>query len=276
VDARPRRLTVTEIETWLRDPYAIYAKHVLRLRPLDPLDQEVGPLERGNALHRALELFVERHPGALPPDALEKLLAIAEEVFADMAIPRAALALWRPRFASAARWFLEFEAQRRSAIVQSWLERKGQITLATPGGDFRLVARADRIDQMTSGGAAILDYKTGALPKTKDTATYLMPQLALEGAMLIAGGFEGVPALEVEELLYVKLSGGAKPGEDRKLDGVIPAEALAKLAALVARFDDAATPYPSRLRPYRPDSVGDYDHLARVREWSSSGWSEDE
>ncbi len=29
VALRPRRLSVTEIETWLRDPYAIHARHIL-------------------------------------------------------------------------------------------------------------------------------------------------------------------------------------------------------------------------------------------------------
>ena len=89
VAARPRKLSVTEIETWLRDPYAIYARHVLGLRPLDELDEEIGPLERGNALHKALEIFVTRHPGPLPDDALAELIAIAEEVFAQQEIPKA-------------------------------------------------------------------------------------------------------------------------------------------------------------------------------------------
>ena len=146
VDARPRRLSVTEIETWLRDPYAIYAKHVLRLRVRDPLDEEVGPLERGNALHKALELFVAEYPGELPPDAAVRLTGIAEAVFAEMKIPQAVQALWRARLPSAARWFVEeFERPRRTAITQSWLERKGRLTFETRGGVFELRGVADRI-----------------------------------------------------------------------------------------------------------------------------------
>ena len=99
VEARPRRLSVTEIETWLRDPYAIYAKHVLKLRPLDALDEAVGPLERGTALHKALELFVRRYPGALPDDAAAAAdRASPIGVFDEAGIPKAALAVWRPRF----------------------------------------------------------------------------------------------------------------------------------------------------------------------------------
>jgi ATP-dependent helicase/nuclease subunit B len=277
VAARPRRLTVTEIETWLRDPYAIYAKHVLRLKKWDALDEDVGPLERGNALHRALELFIARYPQDLPEDAAAVLTAIADEVFAAMGVPKAALALWRPRFLSAAQWFVDFERARRDGISETWLEKKGRLVLPAPGGDFELVARADRIDRLTEGGAAILDYKTGALPKKKDTATFLMPQLPLEGAILEAGGFDDVSALPTAELLYVKLSGGAVPGEPRWLEDApdLPAAALEKLKARIAWFDEAATPYPPRLIPRSLDDEGDYDHLARVREWAPAGWEEE-
>src|SRR6202012_2114961 len=131
VAARPRRLSVTEIETWLRDPYAIYAKHVLKLRKLDGLDEEVGPLERGTAFHRALELFVRRYPGPLPDDALARLVETANEVFAT--IPAAQRAIWRPRFVSAAQWFIENERARRGAIATSHLEVGGQLSFNVPG-----------------------------------------------------------------------------------------------------------------------------------------------
>jgi ATP-dependent helicase/nuclease subunit B len=278
VDTRPRDLSVTAIETWLRDPYAIYAKRILRLKARKPLDEDVGPLERGNALHKALELFVAEYPGDLPPDAAARLIALTETVFAQMKIPLAVLALWRARLPSAAHWFVEeFERPRRAAITGSWLEKKGALTFDAPGGAFTLVARADRIDRRSDGDAAIIDYKTGALPQKNWTATFLAPQLPLEGAILAAGGFEDVPKMDVGELLYVKLSGGARPGEPRELDNAatLPAEALAKLKSLVALFDDPATPYIPRVRPRTRDQDGDYDHLARVREWAPSGWEEE-
>ncbi|HEV7959487.1 MAG TPA: double-strand break repair protein AddB, partial [Rhizomicrobium sp.] len=111
VSARPRKLSVTEIETWLRDPYAIYAKHVLKLEPWDPLDAAIGPLERGQALHKALELYKRRFPSP-PEDAVAQLMAIADQVFEELAIPKAMLAVWRPRFECAARWFAGFEQER--------------------------------------------------------------------------------------------------------------------------------------------------------------------
>ena len=274
VSSRPRRLSVTEIETWLRDPYAIYAKRILRLRPLDPLDYEAGPMERGTAVHEALEHFIARYPETLPPDAQTQLMAIADAIFRKMEIPKSVIALWRPRVANAAAWFVAVEAERRANIKTSHLEIKGERKF----GDFTLYGVADRIDELKSGGASIVDYKTGAPPSKSQVAGLLSPQLPLEGAILAAGGFENLPTLSPEELLYIKFSGGAEPGEVREIPDALALsqKAAERLADRIAFFDLESTAYPSRLRPYRSDIAGDYDHLARVREWSLTGWSEDE
>ena len=271
VAARPRRLTVTEIETWLRDPYAIYAKHVLKLRPLDPLDDPVGPLERGSLFHRALELFIKA--GELSGDALQKLIAIADTLFREQNIPHAQRALWRPRFVNAASAFVTWERARRGDIASSHLEVRGKMNFAAPAGPFALACIADRIDILKGGGAAIIDYKTGSLPEKKGLVEFLSPQLPLEAAILAAGGFDGLAAQAAAELIYLRFSGR---GEDEKiLDGTMAAEAQARLAQRIAWFDEETTSYLSRVAPQKARVAGDYDHLARVREWSSSGWSEE-
>jgi ATP-dependent helicase/nuclease subunit B len=277
VEARPREMSVTDVEKWVRDPYAIYAKKILRLRKLEPLDAEIGPLQRGSALHKILERFVKEYP-ALPPDADADadavLTAITEEVLAGL--PNATLALWRPRFLRAARWFIGEERQRRQAIAESYVEVRGALILKTAGGDFRLHGIADRIDRLQDGSAAILDYKTGEPPSPKQVKTHLAPQLSLEGAILQAGGFDGVPPLLPSQLTYVQISGAAKAGEFKTVSAdaaVLAAEALDRLMRRVALFDEASTGYAARVAPVRIDSAGDYDHLARVKEWSLSGWS---
>jgi ATP-dependent helicase/nuclease subunit B len=272
VEVRPEHLSVTEIETWLRDPYAIYAKHVLKLRPLDALDEPIGALERGSAMHKAVELFIAKNPRALPEDAVQELVAIADRVFAEAGIPKAVLALWRPRFRGAARGFVALEHERRANIVKSHLEIRGELKI----GGFTLTGIADRIDILKDGSAAILDYKTGRVPTGDQVAELLSPQLPLEAAMLAADGF-GIGARIAEELFYLSLAGEKQARQPRRIKNPkeLASAAVAQLRRRIAWFRERETAYRPRVRPWRTDIAGDYDHLARVKEWSPSGWDEE-
>ncbi|MFN4087960.1 MAG: double-strand break repair protein AddB [Alphaproteobacteria bacterium] len=273
VRLRPRRLSVTQIETWIRDPYAIYARHVLRLRVLDPLDAEPGAPERGEFIHVALDRFLRAWPEALPPDATERLVAIGREVFAPLMGRPGVEAFWWPRFERIAAWFVDQERERRTRPRTIWTERRGLLTLDAPGGRFELTGTADRIDRLTDGRLAIVDYKTGILPPAGQVAAGAAPQLALEGAIARDGGFEGVPAGPVSELDYWRLGGGDPAGVIRPAAGrrAAPADlthaAAAGLAAYVAAFDRRETPYLAQPRPELAPRFADYAHLARVAEW---------
>ena len=274
---RPRELSVTEIEKWLRDPYAVYARRILRLRALDPLDAEVGPMDRGRIMHEVLERFVTEIETGWPANAEARLIGMADEAFARHGIPQVALALWRPRFIRAARWFVAEERRRREEIVRSWLEVDGRIEIAGPAGPFVLKGRADRIDILHGAGAAVVDYKTGRPPTDPQVAKFA-PQLPLEGAILEHGGFGDIGALVAAQLVYIRFSGAAAAGETHVVKGDAReriTSALAGLTRRIAQFDLPETPYLSRIAPYRADIPGDYDHLARVREWSLSGWAEE-
>jgi ATP-dependent helicase/nuclease subunit B len=279
VAARPRKLSVTEIETWLRDPYAIYARRILKLEPLDPLDAEIGARERGTAIHDALEEFVRLFPDGPPADAERRFVEIADRVFAEKHIPKAALALWRPRFIRAANWFVGVERSRRLEVVRAHVELRGEMRFAAPGGEFLLYGRADRIDELAHGNGAIIDYKTGNPPSDKQVIQIIAAQLPLEAAMLAEGGFAGAGKLTPLELVYIRFAGGAKPGDLRvvKADAhELAMKAKELLVARVAQFDDAGQPYLPSIMPFLSKAGGDYDHLARLREWSASGWGEEE
>jgi len=273
VAARPTRLPVTDIEKWVRDPYAIYARRVLRLNVLNPLDAPVGAMERGSAIHKALERFVDEFPGALPADATVRLCAIADEVFAAEGTPKAVLALWQPRFTRAASWFVERERERRAAIRASQTEIRGEYEVV---GGFQLYGVADRIDLLQDGGAAILDYKTGQVPTKQQIEAFLAPQLLLEAAMLAAGAFPGIEKVDATQLLYMQISGGKNEGVERPVDLALLPETIARLKARIAQFSDPAMPYHPRVSPLYANIPGDYDHLARVREWSLGGWEAEE
>jgi ATP-dependent helicase/nuclease subunit B len=223
-------------------------------------------------VHKALERFVQEYPGALPDDAVLALCAIADAVFAEDGVPKAALALWRPRFVRAAAWFVGEERARRADIRETHTEIRGEFEVVA---SFTLYGTADRIDLLAGGGAAILDYKTGKPPRPKQIKAFLAPQLLLEAAMLEADAFK-IGKLRTDQLLYVWFNGGRQAGAFEAVDLALVAEALARLKTRIAKFADATMPYHPRVRPYRAELAGDYDHLSRIREWSFSGWEPQE
>ncbi len=271
VARRPRKLSVTEIETWLNDPYAIYARHVLDLHPLDPLEQDTDAADFGTLVHEGLADFLKQAGDSWPADAAERL---AKRLMAQTGGLRPALAAWwRPRLARIAAWVAAAEAARRAdpALVLR-TELNGRWLLDVPGG-FELTGRADRVE-LRAGGAAILDYKTGRPPTQKEVASGRAPQLLLEAAMARAGAFHGLASTPATELTYWRLSGRDPAGEASTLYAGDPAalaraiaEAEAGLRRLVHVYDDPAIPY--RAHPHaawRPRFPA-YAQLARLAEW---------
>jgi ATP-dependent helicase/nuclease subunit B len=281
--ARPKRLSVTEIEHWLRDPYTIYARHVLRLTPLDDIDTAPGAADRGTLIHDAIGEFAKTYADKMPDDPVAAMTAIGARRFAPLADYPEARAFWWPRFLRIAEWFARFETGRRAKLSKFDAEIGGSIPIPFGNEEFKLTVRADRIECLTDGRYAIIDYKTGKPPSEKQVRTGLSPQLTLEAAILRQGGFKGIPAgATVSELLYVRLSGGAEAGEQKPIsfESGTPDEhadgALARLAGLVAKFANPDIPYYSLLHPMWTTHYGTYDHLARVQEWSLTGGASDD
>ena len=184
---------MTEIEDWLRDPYTIYARHVLRLRPLDAVDTEPGAAERGTIIHAAVGAFTQNFAAGLPADPVRELIALGEPHFAALEDFPEARAFWWPRFLRIAHWFARWDAERRGAIASLAAEIRGETEIALADGTFRLRGIADRIERDAAGRCVILDYKTGSVRSEKQVRTGLAPQLTLEAAILRRGGFAGHP-----------------------------------------------------------------------------------
>jgi ATP-dependent helicase/nuclease subunit B len=274
--ARPRQLPVTAVETWIRDPYALYARRILGLRPLDPPDAAVEALARGSAMHKALERLAGH---ALDDDdvaAHALIAALIEEELAAAGMPQPRMARELALAGNIAPWVLAFERRRRPG-ARLLIEQSGAMTFAGEGGPFTLTAKADRIEAR-GGIADILDFKTGTPPSQRMVEVGLSPQLTLTAAILAAGGFAELGPLSPGELLYVKVSGGRKPGEEMARGGgdaaALAAAALSGLKRRLARFDDPAEPYASKAAVQFVNDAGDYDHLARVWEWRVLGETE--
>jgi len=281
--ARPKSLSVTEIEDWLRDPYTIYARHVLRLRALDAVDTEPGAAERGTVIHAAVGAFTQNFAAGLPADPVRELIALGEPHFAALEDFPEARAFWWPRFLRIAHWFTRWDADRRTVIAAIYAEIRGEIDIPLTESLFKLRGIADRIERDPDGRYVILDYKTGAARSEKQVRTGLAPQLTLEAAMLRRGGFAGIPAgTSVGEIAYVKLKGGDPPGEYEPIkfkEGTPDSQAeraLERLGRIAQAFDSDTEPYRSLVHPMWRNRYGDYDHLARVKEWSRSGGETDD
>lgn len=279
VSARPRRLSVTKIETWLNDPYSVYAQYVLRLKPLDPLQKPVDAAIRGTLLHKMMDKFVQLHPKTLPENVQSEFLTISAAELANFSDDPALWSFWKPRLARLGEWIGTHERKWRSEWTFAKAEAEGAIEREGPAGIFTLNARADRIDLSRDGSmAAIIDYKSGGKFTKKGMADGTYPQLPLEALILSEGKFDDVPAKPVGMLAYWVLRGGSAGGEATILDkDVARAVDFARvgLDALIATFDHESTPYYSLPDLSRRPRYNDFEHLARVKEWTALGESDD-
>jgi ATP-dependent helicase/nuclease subunit B len=275
VATRPRELPVTGVERWIRDPYAVYARYILRLKPLDRPGEPVEALARGTAIHAAFERFAKEHPGELADGAEAAFADILMACLEEAGMPRARLARERALALNVAPWVVDFERRRRRR-ARLVVEQSGAHAFEAPGGRFTVTARADRIERRDAM-ADVLDFKTGLPPSARQVQSGLAPQLTLTAAILREGGFADVGPAEPGELTYVRVSGGRIPGREEVRaappeSGDLAARALAGLRTRVAAFDRPETPYLAWAAPqFIGKYGGDYDHLARLWEWGVIG-----
>lgn len=270
ISARPNRLPVTGIQKLIRDPYAVYAQHVLRLRPLDPMHPAPDARLRGSVLHAILQRFVLERGTEGTVAARARLLSIADEVMAETIPWTTAQRLWRARLERAADFFLAAEAARPGRPVL--LETDGAVVLPALG--FTLTAQPDRIDELDDGRLHILDYKTGALPSAKQQEVF-DKQLLLEAAMAERGGFASLGRREVAAVTYVGL--GSAPKEARmEITTAVTGKVWEELGHLLSCYAAPSQGYTSRRAVVSDRITGDFDHLARFGEWEMSDGPEPE
>ncbi|MEO1205317.1 MAG: PD-(D/E)XK nuclease family protein [Pseudomonadota bacterium] len=287
VHARPRRMGVSKVETWMANPYAIFAQSILGLDRLPDLGHAPDASLRGTIIHAAMSQFSMRYPDTLPNDIAGAIMSASQDHFDELRGSPRVWAFWRPRLQRFATWFAETEPTRRVGVLRSMAEVDGVLEIDAPAGPFKLRARADRID-VTDDGIVVTDYKTGKAPAKKAVEDGKRPQLSLEAAIALAGGFgmgmglgnaddDDLQArgVDVTALRYISATGaepaGVETGIADKNVSELAEDALRELGALIARFDDPKTPYPALRRSGFSYEYDDYAQLARVLEWSFDG-----
>ena len=189
------------------------------------------------------------------------------------------MAVWWPRFERMIPSILDWERNRAAAIAVRHSEIRARGT-PVDGTGATLSGRADRIDRLSSGVADILDYKTGSTPSKRQANMLLAPQLALEAALLSRGAFQEIGRAEPGDLAHIRLRANGsvehesilKDGRTEIAAGALAEEAWQRLSNLIGFYENPATGYLSRAIPLKEgETDGDYDHLARVLEWSAGG-----
>jgi ATP-dependent helicase/nuclease subunit B len=275
---RPREISVTEVADLLADPYGFYARRILNLRPVQPLDAEVGAADYGQLVHMALAHWTRRlgtAAGGWPGEETARLWfdEAAELALSEAAARPGLLAFWRPRLSRIGGFVVAQEAAAQEG--RRILHRHAEITgfLGVANNQVRLKVRADRIDLMADRTLSIIDYKTGTPPSAREATDGRAPQLPLEAAIAAAGGFEGLEPRPVSALAHWRLTGGSTPGAVRPVKGdpgALAADALENTEALLRAFLLGDRPFLARPHPRRKPVRGDHDHLARVAEWGAS------
>ncbi len=263
LSARPTQMSVTEIKRLIRDPYAIYARHSLRLRPLDPLMKTPDALLRGIVIHEVLERFVKdvtEDRSYLTPS---HLLSVSETVLAQNVPWPAARALWQARIERISEQFIAGEAQRQNSAKPIAFEREAKSEIPRLG--FTLRGTADRLDRDATGSVFIYDYKTGTPPSTGEQL-YFDKQLLLEAAMAEQGGFRDIDPAEVAGAIYIGL-GNSPKDVSAPLIEMPPSQVWEEFEQLITRYLDVEQGFTSRRALRKDTDHGDYDQLARFGEW---------
>jgi ATP-dependent helicase/nuclease subunit B len=255
----------------IRDPYADYAKRILRLEPLRRVGEDIDARERGTAVHLAVETFEkpdnERAIDDLITDSLKEAGAAPELI-----------ELEKPMWLRAGQAYLRWSAQRDHHRVDFATEEKAGITFDASVGPVRLEAKADRVEKLADGTLAIVDFKTGQPKTAPQVERGLEPQLALEAAIAAQSPFGHIGPAPSSELIYFRMSLSAETMKDKNGQPLafesgttmqIADAALEGLKQLIEQYADPAQPYFSKPRVEFAWSVSDYDNLARRAEWTT-------
>ncbi len=267
LSARPRKMSASAFEKLLRDPYGVYAEYILKLKPLECLNKEEDMRDFGNLVHNVLEEFNKKYPSRLPENTAEILVKMVRKAFEESNMQKEKLSFWIPKAEKMMCWLANVEESYRHDVEKINNEVWGSFSIDDlPGGKFEVYARADRIDKLVGGKVNIIDYKTGSARTKNEVKKGYAPQLPIEALIARNGGFDNIEKDEVNSLMYWKLGDKVVCVDDDIEDVLQKTED--HIREVINLFDFETTGYLSRPNPKEVPDYSDYEHLARVKEWS--------
>jgi len=272
VHLRPRRLSVTDIEKLIRDPYQIYCKHILKIRPLNDLDVGLENTAFGNLIHNIFETFVKTTVQQKIPHTLEHLIEEGKRQFVPLWSYPMVKQFWWPQFVNIAEWFYQQDLRQREISKAHHVEIQGTVKIQSANGPFTVFGKADRIDVLNDHSLEVIDYKTGMIPTMKDVEQGIAIQLPLEGMIATWGGFSEIQSgMPVSVMSYWVIKGRYAGNErvELKKTEILSEQIETIIQDLAEQYDKADTKYTSIPRPEIAPTYNDYEHLSRIKEWDN-------
>ena len=277
LSARPRSLFVTSIQDMLKNPYKVYARKILKLKPLDALQEEIDGRLFGSVIHKILEVFIQLYPSEMPVNAKEELTRLGHLYLDPVVSGSTSSSFWWNRFEAIMNWLLEEEDKRRKDIIAVYAEQVGEWTFDAPSGSFTLHARADRIEENTDGSVTLIDYKTGESPKADDIISGKASQMTLEAIIASKGAFGSLKARSVQSLQYWELKNANTDSRIKTVENTIKSkldmstlflQTEEGVRSLIAAYDNNLMPYAAKPELNPQFKKDEYQQLARTDEWS--------
>ena len=274
-----RVMSITGVSKWIRDPYSLYGREVLRLKPLDPLDMPKDARHFGTAMHAGIEHWLKETDRPFDPANTARLVELFAQALGDAGYSDAQIHREQARLDIVARELVDWFAKRHAAgfdVAGTEVEARHRIDDL----DFTVHGVLDLVEWSPSAGYAFADFKTGSPSSAKTVAAGFDLQLPLAAFLAAQGALDGHGKGATSELRYVRIKGSnndfndssvVAKGKDAMGVDALMAQGEAIIRELIQRFDRADTGYASQPRAQYTHDYGEYDDLARRDEWQAAG-----
>ncbi len=186
LEYRPKKISATQLESLIKNPYIFFIERILKIRPLDKINPVPNKKDYGNSLHKVFEIFFANLDSfkAFPSyQQYLEIIKITEEQFQPF-LKVATFKLFKmPIIKKGIKSLLDTE--KLETIKKSHIEISGQINLSIGNNIINLNGKADRIDVLEDNSISIIDYKTTSSTKIEN----YWKQLLILSLIFQQGGF---------------------------------------------------------------------------------------